>query len=237
VRIGVSQMYISDNIRNNAAKILENINEAAQRDVDFLIFPEMSLTGFDLQDFSQPNFKDDLSSSLEQISVRVEELGIGVIIGQATFRHTKIMNSATVMLPGGITYRYDKINLTDAEKPYFTPGSDLLNFTYKDCNFGVIICRDQNYPELVHNTCGNGSALIILAAHYYKPVEARAKLDKNRALPIARAVENNCHVFLSNTIGSHFGMNSLGNSMIVNREGIVVAQADEFSPVILTCDL
>lgn len=237
MRVGVSQMDISNDIRNNAAVILENINEAAQRDVDLLIFPEMSLTGFNLQALLQPNFRDNLSVYLEQIFSRVEEQGIGVIVGHVSFRHTKMLNSATVMLPGGIKHGYDKINLTDAEKGYFIPGSDLLNFTYKDCNFGVIICRDQNYPELAFNTCVNGSALIILAAHYYKPAEARAKLDKNRALPIARAVENSCHVFLSNTIGSHIGMNSLGNSMIVNPEGIVIAQADEFSPAILTCDL
>jgi predicted amidohydrolase len=237
VRIGSSQMYISDNVRNNAVAIIENMHEAARRNVELLIFPEMSLTGFNLRTLAQPDFKDDLSASFEEIASRVEELGVGVIIGHASFRQNKMLNSATVLLPGGVKYRYDKTNLTEAEKEYFLPGNDLLKFTYKDYKFGVIICRDQNYPELAYNICCSGSALFILAAHYYRPAEARSKLDKNRALPIARAVENSCYVIVSNTIGSHIGMNSLGNSLIVNPEGVVIAQADEFSPVMLTCDM
>lgn len=101
----------------------------------------------------------------------------------------------------------------------------------------MIICRDQNYPELARETCKDVDALFILCAHYYKPLEARWKVDKNRALPIARAVENHCYVFMANTIGSHIGMISLGNSLIADPEGVLVVLADESSETIITCDI
>ena len=37
---------------------------------------------------------------------------------------------------------------------------------------------------------------------------------KNRAIPITRAVENGVYVLLSNFVGSHLGMVSLGNSLL-----------------------
>jgi predicted amidohydrolase len=84
-----------------------------------------------------------------RIFSNAEEQGIGVIVGHVSFRHTKMLNSATVILPGGIKHRYDKTNLTDAEKGYFTHGNDLLSFTYKDCNLSPLNSYKRVYKAAV----------------------------------------------------------------------------------------
>ncbi len=58
-------------------------------------------------------------------------------------------------------------------------------------------------------------------------------MDKNRAIPITRAVENKAFVLLSNTVGTHLGMVSLGNSLIADPEGAVVVAADEYQEGLL----
>ncbi|MGE5396498.1 MAG: carbon-nitrogen hydrolase family protein [Chitinophagales bacterium] len=238
MRVGAAQMYISNDIKINEAMILKMIIEAAEREVELVAFPEMSLTGFYLPTLTGYDYQDDLARALDRITLQAEKLGMGIIIGRPSSENGQVFNSASIILPGGINYRYDKNNLIAEEEKYFSPGNRSLNFTYKDHSFGVIICRDQNYPDLAREACqGNASALFILAAHFYPPAEARKKLDKNVALPIARAVENKCHVVFTNTVGSNMGLNSLGNSMIVHPEGVIIAKADESSVVLLTCDI
>ncbi|GEA14038.1 nitrilase [Moorella sp. E308F] len=238
LRLGAAQMFIADSLAVNEATILRLAGEAAGRGVELLAFPEMGLTGYNPAVLGRPGFKEELKGSLDRIARAAADLGVGLIVGRAEFAGERLFNTASVFLPDGSVHNYRKIHLTDAEARYFTPGAGHLVFNYNGEKFGVIICRDQNYPELARQIAGEGTrALFILAAHYYQPGEARWKLPKNRALPIARAVENHCYVILANAVGSHIGMVSLGNSLIADPDGGLVVMADEASETLLTCDL
>jgi predicted amidohydrolase len=229
-------MFITNDLDTNIETVLKITKDAARKGVDLLVFPEMCLNGYNSKLLARKDFSDDLNRALDKISQQSTELNLGLILGRAIFANKKLYNAATVILPDGTTHTYYKNNLTSAEDKYFSPGSEPLTFTYQGCRFGVIICRDQNHPNLVRETCKNVDALFILSAHYYKPLEARWKVDKNRALPIARAVENHCYVCLANAVGSHIGIISLGNSLIADPEGALVVLADESSETIITCD-
>ena len=60
---------------------------------------------------------------------------------------------------------------------------------------------------------------------------------KNRAIPITRAVENGVYVLLSNFVGSHLGMVSLGNSLIADPDGAVVSSAGESEESLLSVSI
>ena len=79
--------------------------------------------------------------------------------------------------------------------------------------------------------------LLISCSHFYAPNEARLKIDKNRALPIARASENQSFVFLANPVGTIQGRISLGKSMIVGPNGIVLSEAGETQEELLAIDI
>ncbi|HBT47991.1 MAG TPA: carbon-nitrogen hydrolase family protein [Peptococcaceae bacterium] len=238
MRLGVAQMFIADTLQANQRKILQMAREAARRGVELLVFPEMSLTGYNPATIGAPGFRAELDGALAKIAGYSARLGMGLVVGRAALAGEKLFNAASVFLPDGSVHTYYKIHLTALEEKYFSPGDSPLIFTYKGFTVGIMICRDQNYPELARSLKqGGAEALLILSAHYYPPAEARWKIDKNRALPIARAVENNCYVFLANAVGSHIGMVSLGNSLIADPHGVVVASADESTEGILTCDI
>lgn len=237
MRLGAAQMFIANELEFNTKTVLKMAEEAARKGVELLVFPEMCLNGYNPSTLTQGNFEEKLNMALDKISRKSAELDLGLIVGRAVLTGEKLYNAATVILPDGATHTFYKNNLTAAEETYFTPGTEPLTFAYQGCTFGVIICRDQNYPELARKSCKNADALFILSAHYYKPLEARWKVDKNQALPIARAVENHCYVVMANTIGSHIGMISLGNSLIADPEGALVVLADESSETIITCDI
>lgn len=232
------QMSIDDSIDSNKKRIKHFIEQAALRGVRLVAFPEMALTGFNSQVLCDPELSRLVEAALGELEDSVERLSVGAIVGHALSEEGSLYNAATAMLPGGNRYVYRKIHLTEEERPYFRAGREAGTFELDGGRFGVMICRDQNDPFLARRIADLGaSALFILSAHLYSPAEARWKLDKNRALPIARAVENSVFVLLSNAVGSHISRVSLGNSMIVDPKGALVCVAGEESEELLYHEL
>lgn len=230
MKLAVCQMALSNSLENNAAQIIHFMEKAAAQEVKLVCFPEMSLTGYVSELLSKPELNSVVDEVQQKIADRCTALQLGAIIGYGYREGNSLFNRAGVILPGSgeVQFTYDKIYLTEVEKKYFQHGRKNLVFPYLGSKIGVITCRDQNYPLLAKELKDKGAEYIfILAAHYYDPKEARWKLDKNKAIPIARAVENKAYVLLSNTVGTHLGMISLGNSLIADPEGAVVVAADE----------
>ncbi|MCK4734145.1 MAG: hypothetical protein KAT65_16955, partial [Methanophagales archaeon] len=60
---------------------------------------------------------------------------------------------------------------------------------------------------------------------------------KNRALPIARAVENNLFVLKANAVGSINEKISLGGSLIIDPKGFVVQEGNNITEMVLSYEL
>jgi predicted amidohydrolase len=228
MKLAVCQMAICEKMEDNAKQIIHFMEMASMHNIALLCFPEMSLTGYTPTLLSKAELNLTVGKALKNIELKCNELNMGVIIGYGHRENDNLFNRAGVILPGDIKFTYDKMYLTEIEKEYFQQGKESLAFTFREATIGIIICRDQNYPLLTKELKDKGAQYIfVLSAHYYEPKEARWKLEKNRAIPITRAVENKVHVLLSNTVGTHIGMTSLGNSLIADPDGAVVVSAGE----------
>jgi predicted amidohydrolase len=146
-----------------------------------------------------------------------------------------VYNSAAVLFPDGKRAFYHKRYLTDYEAAYFEPGDGDVLFEHRGHAVGVLVCRDQNRPEYTSALKKKGARVVfLLSAHHYELVESRMKREKNFALPVARAYENNLFVCKANTVGTIQGKISYGGSMIVDPRGIVVARGSEHQEQLLT---
>jgi predicted amidohydrolase len=236
LKIGVAQITICNSITQNVEKISDWIESAARKGIKLLCFPECSLTGY-IRDFKQIS-RDEVSKALVFVHDVALRNKVNVIVGTPSFETDKVFNSALVLLTDGKRLIYHKNNLTSFDEKYFTPGKGTLVFEIDGVKCGVLICRDQNYPFLAQEYGKvRVKVIFILAAHYYGSNESWLKSDKNKALPIARAVENNAFVFKANAVGSQGETVSLGGSLIVSPEGFVLAEADKRSETILDCEI
>lgn len=238
MKIGIVQMKISNSIENNLLKIANFLEQAKVEEVDLVCFPEMALTGYNIQLLKSMDLNDVILPALDKISQLASKYLVCCVIGHPFREGEELKNRASVIFPDGRCEKYDKLHPTELEKKIFSEGKGTLVFEYKHKRFGIAICRDQNFynifKEYKDNAC---DGVFILAAHYYNPKEARWKIEKNRSIPITRAVENGYYVFLANATGAHLNMVSLGHSLIVDGSGCIVCEANEIEEVLLTAEI
>ncbi|MFW6105266.1 MAG: carbon-nitrogen hydrolase family protein [Chloroflexota bacterium] len=235
MKAGVAQIGLCNEVGTNVEKILSYLKSAASLGLDFLCFPECCITGYK-RDFSNIAW-DDVAQAIDKLQEAVTMEGITIAVGTPYTEAGKVYNAAIIILANH-RLKYFKNNLTEFDKRYFAEGKDTLSFEVKGVKCGLIICRDQNDPQLAQEYARMGAKVVfLLAAHYYPLAEAHRKLDKNRALPIARAVENGLFVAKANAVGFQDDYVSLGHSMIVDPEGSVVREAVEEEETMLYHDL
>ena len=236
MKAGVAQVKLYNDIDTNLATISNYISLASKEDIDILCFPECNITGY-VRDFTKVN-QNEVMDTLNNIQEQVTKNCVNVILGAPYFERNKRFNSAIVLLTSGKRDIYHKINLTSSDEAYFKKGEEPLIFRVGDAKFGVLICRDQNHPMLVHEYKTLGAdAIFILSAHFYDPIEAIRKINKNRALPIARAVENNLWVLKANAVGSTNEKISLGGSLIIDPNGFIIHEGNAINEMILSYEI
>lgn len=232
MKAGVAQIVLYHKIDANIEKISSYIKSAAELRLDILCFPECSLTGY-MRDFNRIS-RVEIEEAIDVVHQQVVECGVNVIVGTPYFEHDRLFNAAALLRVDRSRAVYKKRILTSFDERYFVSGERQLSFEVHGVKCGILICRDQNSPMLAQKYAEEGIRVIfILTAHYYPLKEAEWKFNKNKALPIARAVENGVYVFKANAVGSLSNTVSLGGSLIVGPQGLVISHSDKTSEGIL----
>lgn len=234
LRIGVVQMRLVPDLRINASNIIKYVMLARSKKIGLLCFPECALTGYirDHRKMSQRDVYDGISK-LQKAS---DSSGVAVVVGSSLPWKSRIYNAALIIRPHRRLCKYLKHTLTDYDRKYFAQGTTVRGFSIKGISCGTLICRDQNDP-LLPRRFKDARVLFYLSSHYYKQNELRYKERKNKAFPIARAVENEAYVAKADAVGTQGGLLSVGTSMIVDPRGVVVAEAPRNKEALLELDL
>lgn len=237
MKIAAAQIHLYPQVERNILNIKAWAEKAHAQGVDLVNFPETSVTGYLFEGFRQLT-PGKISEAIGELGALARKLEINMVVGTPYPLEDRLYNSVVVFMADGTKLLYHKIHLVSFEEEYFAGGSDLVTFPCGNLTLGTIICRDQSFPMLSKKLKDAGvQVLLISCAHYYGINEARLKIDKNRALPIARACENKIFVCKANAVGSYRGQINLGHSMIVGPNGVVIAEAGETEEQLLTFDI
>lgn len=145
----------------NTKKIIDVIHEAKSKEMDVVLFPELSICGYPPEDLLlHDSFIDGMQQHLEQI-IRASS-GIAVVVGlvrRNLFSGEKdLFNSVAVIENGYLLGFQDKWLLPTYdvfnERRYFEPGSEMRIWTLAKKRVGIIICEDiwqhAGYVDLSH---------------------------------------------------------------------------------------
>ena len=228
MNILLAQIKISDDYNKNLNKICSTIKN---HNFDILVFPELSLTSYNLEKAINIS-NQNIFFALNKIQTIINNKQI-VIVGTLVHVNGICYNASAIISSKSIDYYY-KNTLTKYDSKYFLEGGNKFIFKFKKFKIGILICRDQDNVKLIKSYKQEKCDILIhQSAHYYKNNIALEKLDKNKAMPIVRAIDSGCLFCKVNTVGKNNKKVSLGSSLIADKYGLVLRQANKYTEEII----
>ena len=235
-------------IQKNKQTILNCFEAAEEKETDILIFPELALTGYPPEDlllresFVGKNFA--VLEELAEFSSTTSGL-IGFVDRNLDDVHTDkqkrdIANAAAIIQNGDVKGIYHKCFLPNYsvfdEARYFAKGNNPGNvFWYEDVGIGISICEDiwiEEGPSL--QQVENGASLIInINASPYD----QNKTDLRKELVVNQAKKLGVPIIYLNMVGGQDELVFDGGSFVVNGEGEILYQAQQFEEELFYIDL
>lgn len=231
MKIGLVQNNILWEDKNfNLHMSKDFFKQAKRHNVDLLLFPEMSFTGFtmNINRCGEAN-----SHSINYIKSLCKSFGINAGMGYIEKNSTdeKGKNNYTIISSQGhILCDYTKIHpfSYSNEDLYFTPGDHISYCNINDFTITPFICYDLRFPE-IFQIASKKSSLIIVVANW-----PESRKEHWITLLKARAIENQCYIAGINRVGIGNSLNYSGNSMIIDPLGNIISkELDNFEGLIL----
>ena len=176
----------------------------------------------------------------ERLHAKAKELDVYIQSGSMLEADPKypgvVFNTTCLIGPGGILYKYRKVNPwipyeVHASPQDLLPGYDEPLFPVADTPIGKLgcaICYDWIFPEAIRQLAANGAEVLIRVSAYMDPWGATEPMDWWTVVNRCRALENTAFVVAANQGASlrHYPPYSWpGGSMIVDYDGRLLAQA------------
>lgn len=165
IKPGLVQMYCpKGDIQANLTSTQKYIEEAASKNVDFICFPEMSITGY----INPKNYPDALlsleSPEVAQFIKMTENNNVTAIAGIAEKNpNGKPFITQIIAYKGELFGYYRKTNIAQDEES-FQAGSKISVFGHPLLKFGVSVCADIDKKEIFEEYSHQGAQIVFEAA-------------------------------------------------------------------------
>jgi NAD+ synthase (glutamine-hydrolysing) len=249
VKIGLAQMYPKlGDVRHNVAAHLEWVARAKAQNVDLLVFPELSMTGYQVQDLvpevalkatkDDPIFNQLLEASRD----------LDMVVGFAHEDHRQRFYIADAYLSGGeVVHIHHKLYLPTYamfdESRYFAQGNSVRAFNTRFGRMGMLICEDFWHVSPAYLLWMDGADLLLLTSSSPgRGLDDQERLGSSRWVELVNQAYGSMftsYVVHCNRVGYEDGKVFWGGSSIVNPEGEFVARGAylEESLIVETIDL
>jgi NAD+ synthase (glutamine-hydrolysing) len=220
-------------IEGNAALIKEAVAESLKSEVDVVLFPEMVLTGYPVEDLAlRPAFRKASIDRVQLLAKEINEIGAGdvlVVVGYLDEKD-KPHNAVALIHGGEIKAKYIKHHLPNYgvfdEFRNFGQGKGTLVARYRGVDIAVVICEDiwqdqGPVAELAKRTPG-----IVLVPNG-SPYE-RNKDDVRLALVQRRVVQIGAPMIYVNMTGAQDDLVFDGDSLAVGSDQKLLARSVQF---------
>ncbi len=220
-RIAAAQVAsVRGDIVGNIAAHAAAIEVAAALGVSVLIFPELSLTGY------EPDLATELATAatdgrLVSLKTLARQHRMDVVVGAPLQNGTAKPNIGAILFAAdGTTRTYSKMHLGTKERSDFTPGVEPLAFTVRGHAIGIAICADTSQPSHPRTYADAGSTIyaagVFLNAEWYATDSPRLA---------GYAADCRMLVVMANHADSVGTYHSVGRSAVWSPGGALLAQA------------
>jgi NAD+ synthase (glutamine-hydrolysing) len=263
LRIALAQINSTvGDLAGNAAAIVDWTRRAADRGARLVVFPEMMLTGYPVEDLAlRASFIDASIEALATTASRLADEGLGdvAVVTGYLGRHTGppprygqpaegAQNAAALLHGGRVLVTSAKHHLPNYgvfdEYRYFLPGDRLAVFRLPcgepgqaepAVDVATAVCEDlwqDGGPVAVTRRAGAGLLVVPNASPY-----ERGKGDARLELCVRRAREAGATLAFVNMMGGQDELVFDGDSIIVDAAGRLLARGPQFEETLVVADL
>lgn len=229
--------------KKNCEKICAFVDRAAKKEIDLIVFPEMTITGYPPKDLlDRPGFVSDNIEALENIKKHSSD--IAIIVGYVDLNSDKkgkyLFNAAAFIHNGAIISKHYKSLLPSYdvfdEHRYFKPASLISTTEYNGTKFGITICEDiwtsDNYLNYPIYHIDPVKELVEQKAEFIVNISAspfnRGKIKDRNKLISNLTTKHRTPLIYVNQVGGNDDLIFDGNSIVYNAEGTIVSQCASF---------
>ena len=221
---------IKGDIETNIARHKKFIELAVSNAADIIIFPELSLTGY------EPSLAKELATDANDIRLNdfqiisdTHQISIGV--GLPTKSNAGICISMIFFQPNKPRQVYSKKYLHADEEPFFVSGANISGIKIKEKNVALAICYELSVPQHSEDAFKSGAEIYIASV-----AKTATGVEKAFKTLSDTASKYSMTTLMSNSVGLCEDGLCAGQSAVWNNKGVLIAQLDNTSEGILIFD-
>ncbi|WP_163410507.1 carbon-nitrogen hydrolase family protein [Flavobacterium ajazii] len=222
---------IKGNIPQNIEKHKSLIKIAVSSQADMIIFPELSLTGYEPELANSLSIADLNDESLNDFQVISDNNKIIIGVGIPFKTDKGIYISMIIFQPNNKRQIYSKQYLHSGEEHYFTAGENILPLVKNDDKIAIAICYETSIPEHAEKAFKNGANIYI--ASVLNSVES---VDKDIKRISETAKKYNMYALMSNFAGESGGYECAGKTSVWNKQGALIGQLNNKNEGLIIID-
>ena len=235
-------------LKGNSAKILEKVQQAQDLGSNLVLFPELALTGYPIEDLAlSKDFLEDSGKALETLAQELAKRGHGqirVVVGHPAIAENPTswaigQNCASLLFDGKVQASYAKHHLPNYsvfdEYRVFVPGNKLLTFEIDGLRLATVICEDiwQGGGPVAKIASNQVDLTLVLNGSPFEKSKTDTRLELVREL----AANQSTAVAYVNLVGGQDDLVFDGNSFLVDASGEEIARAKQFETDIMVFEI
>lgn len=222
---------------------LATARRAVRARAQLVVFPELSLTGYRLQDLVPELARPiDPKGFLRPLFAMSRQISIAFGLVEESEGH-RYYNSAVFLEGGKVRHVHRKVYLPTygmfEEGRYFSAGDAFTAFRSRLGRIGMLVCEDLWHPASALLLAQDGADYIVVLSN--SPVQGDGSGPRNhetwRDLVKVTAQLQTVYVLLTNRAGVEDGISFSGVSTAVDPLGRIVAEGRMLGEDLVVCDL
>ena len=238
LRLALAQLNPTvGDLAGNGALIAASVTSAKESGADIVVFPEMIVTGYPVEDLAlRPSFQIASKAMISQIAASISGQIVAVVGYLDTSQDGAPQNAVAIIHERQIKARYVKRHLPNYgvfdEFRNFTPGASSLVVRINGIDVAIAICEDiwHSLADIAARTPG------LVVVPNGSPYE-RNKHDQRLALVHKRARQVGAPLAYVNMSGGQDDLVFDGDTIVVDKNGELIARAPQFEDLVMYVDI
>ncbi len=227
IKISLAQINpVVGDVPGNVVRIQEARAAAARQGAQLVVYPELTLSGYPPEDLVlKASFMEAVRHGLEELAAGTRDGGPAMVVGAPLLIEGRRHNAVAVLDDGEIKAIRLKHHLPNYgvfdEARVFVPGPLPEPVRIRGVSFGIPVCEDMWFPDVVEALAEQGAEMILV------PNGSPFEYDKGERRihhGVARVVESRLPLIYVNQVGGQDELVFDGASFALDNRAAHVAQ-------------